>query len=182
MCLMLFVLEQQSITAVDSPAWIYVGLIVFINTIILPVSLIWMLKRQKIIQSMSLHRREERIYPFFITAVFYFTTWYVFKSIQVLPFLSLIFIISMVLVMAAATISLLWKISIHSMSMGAISMAVLYLTLAHYIPSPWPVYTLIFLSGWVAFSRLKLQAHTAAQVYGGYLLGGLLTAFVFVVT
>ena len=181
MCLLLFVLQQQSITLIAISAWIYVGVIVFINTILLPVSLIWMLKRQKIIQSLSLDRKEERIYPFFITAIFYFTTWYIFNSFQVFPFLSLIFIISMVLVMTAATISLFWKISIHSMSMGAMSTAVLYLTLAHYIGSPWPVYSVIFLSGWVGFSRLKLQAHTAPQVYVGYALGSFLTALVFLI-
>jgi membrane-associated phospholipid phosphatase len=179
MCLLLFVLQLQGDALNELRPWLYVGFLVFLNTIFLPLSLIWMLKRQKIIQSMSLERKEERIYPFFITAIFYFITWYVFNSLGIFPFLSLIFIISMVLVMAATTISFLWKISIHSMSMGAMSIAVLYLHSAHYISSTWPVYTVILLSGLVASSRRKLQAHTAAQVYGGYLLGTLLTALVF---
>jgi len=180
MSLMLFFINSNSLASPINigsvSAWTYVGIIIFINTLLLPVLLILMMKRMKIIQSLSLERKEERIYPFFITSVFYFTTWYIFDSFRIFPYLSLIFVIAIVLVIAAASISFFWKISIHAMSMGAISTAVLYFTALHYIISPWPAYGVIFIAGLVAFSRLKLQVHNSSQVYAGFLLGVFLVA------
>ena len=183
MSLMLFFININSIatapiTIGGISAWTYVGIIIFVNTILLPILLILMMKRLKIIQSLSLERKEERIYPFFITSVFYLTTWYIFDSIGIFPFLSLIFIIAITLAIVAAVISFFWKISIHTMSMGAVSAAVLYFTALHYIISPWPAYGVVFMSGLVAFSRLKLQAHSSSQVYSGFILGALLVVIV----
>ena len=183
MSLMLFFINVNSlaitpITVGGISAWAYVGVIIFVNTLLLPVLLMLMMKRLKIIQSLKLERKEERIYPFFITSVFYFTTWYIFDSIRIFPFLTMIFVIAITLAIVAAVISFFWKISIHAMSMGAVSAAVLYFTALHYIISPWPAYGLIFMSGLVAFSRLKLQAHSSAQVYAGFLLGVFLVGFV----
>jgi len=183
MSLMLFFINKNSIaitpiTVGGISVWAYVGVIIFVNTLLLPVLLILMMKHLKIIQSLSLERKEERIYPFFITSVFYVTTWYIFDSIRVFPFLSLIFVIAISLAIVAAVISFFWKISIHAMSMGAVTAAVLYFTAWHYILIPWPAYGVVFLSGLVVFSRLKLQAHSSSQVYAGFLLGVLLVGFV----
>ena len=183
MSLMLFFININSlaiapITVGGISAWTYVGVIIFINTLLLPVLLILMMKHLKIIQSLSLDRKEERIYPFFITSVFYFTSWYIFDSFSIFPFLSMIFVIAITLAIVAAIISFFWKISIHAMSMGAVSAAILYFTASHYIINPWPAYGVVLLSGLVAFARLKLQAHSSSQVYAGFLLGVLLVGFV----
>lgn len=178
MVLLLFWMNQNGAVKTSSDAWLYIGIIVIINTLILPVFLIWMLKRLGIIQSMSMNHKNERLYPFFITAIFYFTTWFVFNSLNIFPYLTLVFIISTSLVLIAAFINVFWKISIHNMSMGAVSAAILFLTASHYIASPWPVYSAFILSGLVGFSRLKLQSHSPAQVYAGFMLGAFVVVFI----
>ena len=178
MVLLLFWMNQNGLIKTSADAWIYIGIIVIINTLILPVFLIWMLKKMGIIQSMSMSQRNERLYPFFITAIFYFTTWFVFNSLNIFPYLTLIFSISASLVLIAAFINVFWKISIHNMSMGAVSAAILFLTASHYIASPWPVYSTFILSGLVGFSRLKLKSHSPAQVYSGFILGAFIVVFI----
>ncbi len=171
MVLLLFWMNLHGAVKTSMQAWIYIFIVVAINALILPVLLIWLLKRMKIIQSMSLEHREDRLYPFFIAGVFYFTTWFVFNSLNIFPFLTTVFVISTILVLLAALINVFWKISIHNMSMGAVSTAILFLTASHYILNPWPVYIAFILSGLVGFARLKLQSHTPKQIYSGFLLG-----------
>jgi len=129
------------------------------------------MKRLKIIESLHLDSQKDRFYPFAITGVFYLTTWYVFHSIDVFTYLSLVFVLAALLVFIALFINVFWKISIHSMSMGAMSAAILYFKAVHFIDSIWPVYLIFVLSGLVGFARLKLKAHSSAQVYVGFLLG-----------
>lgn len=157
----------------NNMAWLYILLVVFINTILIPVLLFWMMKRLKIIESLSLNSQKDRIYPFFITGVFYLTTWYVFNSLEIFSYLSLVFVLAAILVFLALAITIFWKISIHSMAMGAMSAAVLYLSALHFINEAWPVYLVFILSGLVGFSRLKLKAHSSAQIYVGFLIGAL---------
>lgn len=151
--------------------WHYILLVVFINTLLIPVLLFWMMKRLKIIESLHLDSQKDRFYPFAISGIFYLTTWYVFSSLEIFTYLSLVFVLAAVLVFLALIINFFWKISIHSMSMGAMSAAILYFAAVHFINSVWPVYLVFILSGLVGFARLKLKAHSSAQVYVGFLLG-----------
>lgn len=171
MVLILYWITLNGAVRFQSAVWYFIIIIVLVNTIIIPILLIWLMKRLKMIESLSLSNKKDRLYPFLITALFYFTTWFVFRSLNIIPFLSSIFIIATVLVLLAAIINVLWKISIHNMSMGAISAAIVFLTASHYIASSWPAYIILLLSGLVGFARLKLRAHTPAQVYGGFIVG-----------
>lgn len=182
MVLLLFWINLQGAVKTAISPWLYIFAVIAINILILPVLIIWLMKRMQIIQSMSLEQKQDRLLPFFISGIFYFTTWYVFNSLNIFPFLPLVFIISTVLVLLATIINVFWKISVHSMSMGAISAAVLFLTMSHFIISPWPVYLIFLLAGLVGFARLKLQSHNSAQVYSGFLLGfGVVFILVFLI-
>ncbi|NOR86268.1 MAG: phosphatase PAP2 family protein [Bacteroidales bacterium] len=171
MVFLLFWINLNGAEAISLRPWIYIFAVVLINTIFLPISIIWLMKKMSMIQSMSLEQKQDRLYPFFISAIFYFTTWYVFNSLNIFPFLPLIFIISSILVFIAIIINVFWKISVHSISMGAVSAAILFLTASQFIISSWPAYIIFLLAGLVGFARLKLQAHHPSQIYVGFLLG-----------
>ncbi len=178
--LMFWNINSKAMFISNDMVWLYILLVVFINTLLIPILLFLMMKRMKIIESLQLDSQKDRFYPFAIIGIFYLTTWYVFHSIEIFTYLSLVFVLAAVLVFLALGVNLFWKISIHSMSMGAMSAAVLYLTAVHFIESTWPVYSIFLLSGLVGFARLKLKAHTSAQVYVGFLMGAaVLTAFTF---
>lgn len=159
--------------------WLYILLVVFINTLLIPVLLFWMMKRLNIIESLHLDSQKDRFYPFAIIGIFYLTTWYVFSRLEIFTYLSFVFVIAAILVFMALFINVFWKISIHSMSMGAMSIAVLYLTAVHFIDAAWPVYLVFIMSGLVGYARLKLKAHSSSQVYVGFVLGMLAVTIFF---
>jgi membrane-associated phospholipid phosphatase len=134
------------------------------------------MKRLGIIQSLSMEDKKDRLYPFLITGVFYLTTWFVFHNLQILELIAYIFVVASILVFLALFINLFWKISIHAMSMGALSVFILWLTAVNLIVSPWPAYLIIILSGLVGYARLKLKSHNSTQIYVGYLTGVIVLA------
>lgn len=161
---------NHKVLFINNSAWLYILLVVFLNTILIPVSLIWMMKRMKLIKSLHLNHKKERIYPFLISIVFYLTTWYVFDSLGIFNYISMVFLLAALLVFIALVISLFWKISIHTLSIGAMSITILYLSAIHILPL-WPVYLVFMISGLVGFARLMLKAHSPNQIYIGYFLG-----------
>jgi membrane-associated phospholipid phosphatase len=171
MVLLLLFIHTNGAMAVQTNLWIYVIFIVIINSLVVPISIIWLMKRMKIISSMSMEEKQDRLYPFFVTLIFYVTTWYIFRGLNIISYLSFIFAAASILLALAISINAFWKISIHSISMGAVSAAILILTASHYLMAPWLVYSIFILSGMVGFARLKLQAHSPMQVYSGFLLG-----------
>jgi membrane-associated phospholipid phosphatase len=160
----------------QNSAWIYITMVVVINSIIIPTLMFWMMKSLGVISSLTMEDKKDRVFPFLVTGLFYLTSWFVFYNLGILDLVAYLFIVATALVIVALIVNLFWKISVHSMSMGALSVFILYLTTIHFIPNNWPAYIIIFLSGLVGFARLKLKSHNATQVYVGYLSGIIITA------
>lgn len=146
------------------------GLIVA-NTLILPLIFIWMMKRRGIISSYQLPERGERTFPFTVTALFYFATWFMMQNLG-LPGVYYIFVLGgAALIIVAAIINLFWKISIHALGIGGLTGGFLGLNYQMLIDSTMLILLLIFLSGLVGYARLKLNTHNQTQVYVGYVAG-----------
>lgn len=171
MVLLLFNISLNGAIVTSIEMWTYISIVVIINTLLLPVSLIWLMVRLGIIESMRMSHPKDRLYPFLVSSIFYFTTWYIFHQLGLFAFLDVVFIIAIILVFLAFVMTIFWKISVHSLSMGAISAAVLVLTAGGFLTAPWFVYLVFIFSGMTGFARLKLKAHSPAQIYVGYLLG-----------
>jgi len=160
----------------QSSAWYYIIFVVLINSIIIPLLMFWMMRRLGIISSLRMEERKDRVYPFLVTGIFYLTSWFVFYNLGILDLVAYLFIVAAVLAFISLVVNVFWKISVHSISMGAMSVFIIFLTSVYFISSSWPSYAIILLSGVVGFARLKLQCHSPAQIYSGYLLGALVTA------
>jgi membrane-associated phospholipid phosphatase len=68
-------------------------------------------------------------------------------------------------------INIFWKISSHTASVGALAgmmVGLSYFLGAFYFLS---IALSLLMAGLTGFARLKLNAHTPAQVYAGFLLG-----------
>ena len=179
MVLLLFWMNTSGVVVSSFQTWKYILAVVIINTLILPVFVIWLMKRMGIIEKLSLDLKQDRIISFIITGIFYLTTWFVFHRLQLVSSIDLVFIIAAILVLTASIITNFWKISVHSISMGAVSALIMYLTISSYIPNVWILYFVFLLSGFVGFARLKLKSHSPEQIYVGFVVGFLvLSAFV----
>lgn len=152
--------------------WLIV-LVVWLTTFAIPAMSLVLLKFTGNITSLKLHNRQERLIPFFYVTVFYFFTAYYFTQQMLLTDLaSGIFIVIAIMILLAAIITFLWKISVHSLGMGGVVGLLLIITTT--IPES-SIYLIslvaILFSGLVLSARLKLQAHSTLQVYTGFALG-----------
>lgn len=146
--------------------------VVFSLTFLLPVLNLCIFKQFKIISSLSLSERRERIVPFFFIAIIYvLVAAMFFFRINLSINFSKISIITASLVVATSLLTFIYKVSVHSLSIwGAVGIllplckpagqGLVYATIA-----------LIFLSGVVMSSRLQLNEHTPRQVLVGSVLG-----------
>jgi membrane-associated phospholipid phosphatase len=160
---------------------------VFATTFILPAFAIFLMYRLKLISSVNMTDKQERIGPFIATGVFY--TW-VFRSVlndSNMPTAFLIAALGTTIgLFACFLINLFFKISLHATgaggfvgmvlitwwyySYGAFSMWVPFLGVC--IVSINAILILsILLAGAVGTARLLLGAHTSKELYAGFLLG-----------
>jgi hypothetical protein len=146
-------------------------LIMLVNNVLLPVSLLPFFYQRKIITSWTLIERKERIIPMIITTILYVTTSYiVFKFRIPLFFKSFIFSTAF-LSLLVTLINLGWKISLHSAGAGALVSLVIILSLKMLTSLDWYLVTTLITGGLVLSSRLKLNLHNPQQVWIGLLTG-----------
>ena len=146
-------------------------LIVLINNILLPLSILPYLMYRNQITSWAMENRRERILPLFITTILYAATSYLIIRYPVPVFIKTfilgIFIISFMI----TAITLWWKISIHATAAGSISALVLVLSVKMNSASLWPLLFILLVSGLTLSARLKLNAHNPAEVWIGFFVG-----------
>lgn len=146
-------------------------LIIVINTAIAPVLSILSLKHFKMINSILLEERADRIIPFFITGVFYLITFYIFRQAS-LPFIVYFFVLcAAILIFFALLITKHWKISAHMISIGGLTSFLISISILLKTELPIIIISSVLISGLLGYSRIKLKAHKPSEVYAGFGLG-----------
>lgn len=149
-------------------------IIVGISTVLLPVSILPMLKSQKLVSDYGLEKRKERFVPLVLTIVFYALGFYLlmkFPITRIVAHLQLAAIISIAMI---ALISTKWKVSIHMTGIGGFVGMIMGISVL--LSSSLRIFFIvgILMAGLLAYSRLKLNLHTPFQVYAGFILGFLI--------
>jgi hypothetical protein len=146
-------------------------LVVTTNNILIPVSLLPFFRYRNLISSWLMETRKERIIPLLTVSLFYSVTSFIMFRLQIPVFLKgYIFSLSFVVIIVAI-INFWWKISLHSVGMGALAGLVIVLSHKMQTPLTWFIIPVIISGGLVLFSRLKLNSHNTFQVYLGYFAG-----------
>ena len=147
--------------------------ITFSATVIVPTIHVLIMKHQGQTASMDIPEREKRITPFFTGILVYSIALIILWIIDApKPILILMWAYAFNTIVATI-ITKYWKISIHGMALGG-PLAALGMTIS-------PLYFwFVPLVAPMAYSRVKLNAHTTAQVIAGFILGFLLTATHFI--
>jgi hypothetical protein len=157
---------------------IYLLGFICLTTILIPLLLIYLLYRKKVVHSLFLETREERIYPIIIITIFYYLTYYLMKGIGISPVFSFYMLGATFLSILALVITFYTKISLHMLGMG--SMSGLMLGLAFSLSLNLLFFLgMIFLSGVTGFARLKLNSHKPSEIYSGFLVGAVIIFFLF---
>jgi membrane-associated phospholipid phosphatase len=150
--------------------------VIFINNVIVPLSLLPYFKYRRLISSWVIDDRKERIIPLLACSFFYSVTVYIILRFHVPLFLKSYVIAVALLAIAATVINFWWKISIHSMGAGALIFLITVLSVRMQAPLTWLLIASIITGGLVMSSRLWLNTHSPKEVWTGFLLGSAGTA------
>ena len=146
-------------------------LLVILGTFIIPLCFIPFFLYQKIIASIEMTERKERLIPLFFTSIFYFFSYFLFTRIELPNLLQLFILSSAISVFICFLITIKWKISAHLLGIGGLTGGVLAVGIK-FDTDIRMILTILFLAaGILAYARLKLKAHNQAQVYTGYFTG-----------
>ncbi|MFO7873868.1 MAG: hypothetical protein R6U62_05245 [Bacteroidales bacterium] len=176
----LFQLSTYLSFSVTAEARRFILLVIFINTAIIPVLSVLILKQARFIKDLTLDERQERILPLLIATVMLFFTFYLLRQLT-LPSLIYYYVTgAAMLVLSSLVITFYWKISVHMISLGGLTGFLIVVSLLLRADISHLIIAAFLVSGITAASRIHLQSHTPAQVYTGYLLGVFIMLMLFV--
>ena len=155
---------------------------VFVTTFVFSALIIFIYFKMGIVKSLEMKNRKERILPLITMAGIYYLTYYLLKQGPVPTLFNFFMLGTTMLVLISLLVNYLEKISIHMVAMGGMVGAFAGLAIGFHYDLWLILFILALASGLTGFARLKLQAHTEAQVYSGFALGvlGMMGLFLFV--
>jgi len=146
-------------------------LIVLINNVILPFSLLPLFRYRNIISTWIIEDRKERIIPLLIITILYATSAFIISRFPIPAFLKSFIFASFFISLLLTLVNFWWKISIHSAGVGALISLVLFLSIKMYSSLTWYIFMVVIIAGLVLSSRLRLNYHNPRQVWLGFLTG-----------
>ena len=161
-------------TALDKNNAFLTFISVFIATGIMPVIISIILKELKLISSLHMPRKEERMLPFLLTGTLYYGVIYLLSSIWNIPLDPLIYKFmfgATLAIIIGMLITFNWKISVHMIGIGGVVGIVTVLSKTGPEVLLYLLSILIIIAGLIGFGRLQLKAHSFSQVIAGFLLG-----------
>ena len=178
--LMLFSLNSYISMSIPFQAKRMLAWIIFVTTFILPLLFILILYKRGFIKTLNMDEKEERIFPLVITGIFYFLAYYIVRQTQLDTIYQRMFLGSAIIIIVSLMVSFYWKISMHMIAVGGLFGALIGIHEIAYVDLTLYLVATTFVCGLVGFARLKLKAHTPAQVYAGFFSGAILMLGMFV--
>ena len=154
---------------------------IFITTVMFPLLFVLMMVKRKMVSDIYLRKREDRIYPFAITSIFYFLSYYLIRQLPLYDVFSLFLLGSTFLVFFSFLITFFWKISVHLMGIGGLLGGLTGLVIRLNLDFTTMIIYALIIAGLLGFARLKLNAHKPLQVYTGFLLAFFVMVTIFLI-
>ena len=158
--------------------WIVAIVGTIVLTCALPLSAIYWLIRRGEVADMQIANAQERTVPYIYAAMgFCFWAYLVTAILHAPLFLDIIATGATIAIVCVLFVNRWWKISAHLTGLGGLFGGLLtYCVGIGGIPTWWTLGLWTGLSLLLMYARLRLNAHTAAQVMAGWLLGIFWTA------
>jgi membrane-associated phospholipid phosphatase len=145
--------------------------LVFITSALFPILVLYGMYRFRLVGDLMMDNRKDRLYPYIATTIFLFMTYYLVWQINLSPVYYYCLLGAAIVSVVTLLINFSWKISAHTVAMGAAAGAFIGLQLELHINLVWQIALSILISGLVGYARLRTGSHSQAQIYTGYLLG-----------
>ncbi len=153
---------------------LFIYLVLFLSTIILPLINILLLIKSKKISSLEMIHHKERSLPLAITAIWLSVGYYSLEKILILsPILKSELIGAITILICASVISKYWKISLHMLGIGGLSGVLISIDILFGGMINILIVSILF-AGILGVARLNEKAHNHTQIYVGFLLGFLI--------
>ena len=152
---------------------------VVLTTVLVPLLFIYVLYRKKIIRSLYLESRPERIYPLLTVAVCYYITYYLLKEYPVSMLFSYYMLGCTFLAILSLILTFYMKISLHMVGTGGFLGMLVGLALNFSYPLAGAITGMILVCGLVGYIRLKTNSHKPSEVYAGFLVGAVVMFLLF---
>lgn len=159
----------------------FIYLSVFIFTLLLPAALIPLFYYFGMSGSLYFTGRRERLIPLYLTLIFYLTAYFFIKQLPVSVIYQRYIFAACISMIVLTALCYFWKVSAHLVGWGGLTGLILMLSYRFNTDLMLILIIAILFSGIIAYSRLKLDAHTPAQIYTGFLLGLTVMVIVFAV-
>ncbi len=154
-------------------------LFVFVLTFVLPILVVTGMWFLKLIDSLEIRRRHERIFPMIAITIFFYIAFYSLKQLSIFQLATIFMLGSTVLVLLGLGFNYFYKISQHMIAWGGLTGALVAMGIGLHIPLYSWLFGVILISGITGYTRLKTASHTPFEIYSGYLLGMLVMAVLF---
>lgn len=151
-------------------------LITFLSTFVSPLLVLLLLLNLRLIKSLKLRKRKERIIPYIAVIAFYIAAYQLFLHFpsRIPPYIITYFLLAAIGVLLLLIANFWLKISAHASGLGGLIAYISFfmfkfnLDLSHFLVPA------ILISGAVLAARLHLNAHKPQEVYLGFLSGVLI--------
>ncbi len=171
--LIMFNLDVYFSMLIPDPAKWRLLILIFSLTFLLPSFITVILLKRKVIGSLEMKNRDERVFPILITALFFYLTYFLFKKLELAAVFNYFALGATLLVIIALLINFFYKISIHMLALGGMFGSLTGISFIFLIDLPILLILIIFISGITGYARLRLGHHKPSQVYTGFLSGAL---------
>lgn len=151
-------------------------LIVLVNNILLPVSMLLYLWYRRLISTLTIDNSDERFLPLAFTTFFYFVTLYIFIRFRIPVFIKSYILSAAIISLVIMLINRKFMISIHGAGAGALLALVIVLSYRMMMPLTIFLLPAVIICGLVLSARLWLGSHSPAEAWWGMALGFGITA------
>lgn len=145
--------------------------LLLVNTCILPLVFIVVMAKNKLISSVYLNQKNERVLPFLMAFVFYGFTYYLLKKAGLPKTINAIMLGATIAIFASVVVNLFYKLSIHMVGVSGVFGAFYALSSMFGLQVLWLLLFLIIAAGLIGTSRLILNQHTPLQILVGFAVG-----------
>lgn len=158
---------------IPQPLFLFVLAYVFAGTYLFPLIIVFGLYKLKFVNSIHLKTRKERVFPFLISAFFYFLTAKAVLQFH-FPIELTRFLFAGCLVLIIQLLALrCTKISAHVSGASAVLTWLICLSATYYINLIVPIAVSVLALALVSSARLKLKAHNNLEIISGLLTGSI---------
>lgn len=167
-----FIFNSDSIfSIIPQSVRLYCYGMTFLVLLILPILSMLAFKKLKLIHSLGLESKQERVYPALATIFCAFLGFYFIGRIPYTNIVQQLYLVLIIVLSGFSIITLRWKISMHMTAAGAVFGFVAVLGLK-FLGNVQEILMFILLSsGVLGTCRLYLKKHNPAQIYAGFFFG-----------